>query len=192
MRDPLPLPPQVDLSAISAFDYRRITATGRFRHEQEMLIGPRIHDGDDGYLVVTPLDRPEGASTVLVCRGWIPKRFKLQTSREEGLPRGEVTIEGLLRAAPKKNMFTPDNAPGKGEFYFPDVVQMAALSGSEPIWVEETMGVYRFFVMFVVELTYLAEIELIEGARREGKGIPIGRPPAVHLNNNHAQYIFTW
>jgi surfeit locus 1 family protein len=36
------------------------------------------------------------------------------------------------------------------------------------------------------------EIELFEAARREERGIPIGRPPAVHLNNNHAQYIFTW
>jgi surfeit locus 1 family protein len=142
-REPLPLPPRIDLDAVSAFDYRRITATGRFRHEQEMLIGPRIHDGEDGYLVVTPLDRPEGASTILVCRGWIQKRFKEQASRREGLPLGDVEVEGLLRAAPKKNMFTPDNAPEKGEFYFPDVAQMAILARSEPVWVEETMGAYR-------------------------------------------------
>ena len=58
----------------------------------------------------------------------------------EALPLGVVQIEGLLREPPKKNSFTPDNRPDKGEFYFPDVKQMAELTGAEPIWVEATMG----------------------------------------------------
>lgn len=49
-------------------------------------------------------------------------------------------MEGLLREPWKKNMFTPDNNVAKMEFYFPDVVQMAALSGSQAVWIEETMG----------------------------------------------------
>jgi surfeit locus 1 family protein len=139
-----------------------------------MLIGPRIHDGEDGYLVVTPLER-QGGSMILICRGWIPKKFKLQKDRPMGLPRGEITVEGLLREPWKKNMFTPRNNPGKDEFYFPDVEQMASLTGSEPVWVEETMV-----------------MELMEAYRREERGIPIGRAPEVNLRNNHAQYIFTW
>ena len=105
-----------------------------------MLIGPRIHDGNDGYLVVTPLEREGRGSTVLVNRGWIPKKLKRQADRREGLPRGEVTVEGLLREPWKKNMFTPDNKPELGEFYFPDVQQMARVTGSQPVWIEETMG----------------------------------------------------
>ncbi len=34
-------------------------------------------------------------------------------------------------------MFTPDNRPEKGEFYFPDVEQMARLTGSQAVWVEQ-------------------------------------------------------
>jgi surfeit locus 1 family protein len=139
-----------------------------------MLIGPRIHDGDDGYLVVTPFQRP-GGSKILVNRGWIPKKFKNQRSRPEGLPTGDVTVEGLLREPWKKNMFTPANNPEKDQFYFPDVAQMAGLTGSQPVWVEETM-----------------DMDLLEAYRREEKGIPIGRPAEVNLRNNHAQYIFTW
>jgi surfeit locus 1 family protein len=142
VRDPLPLPPHVDPDAIKDFDYRRIFATGHFRHDQEMLIGPRIHDGSDGYLVVTPLERSGQGTTVLVNRGWIAKKYKNPASRPDGLLSGEVTVEGLLREPWKKNMFTPENSPETREFYFPDVQQMAQLTGSQPVWIEETMGMW--------------------------------------------------
>ncbi|KAG0650238.1 Cytochrome oxidase assembly shy1 [Hyphodiscus hymeniophilus] len=175
VRDPLPLPPHIDPTAINDFDYRRIYASGHFRHDQEMLIGPRMHDGNDGYLVITPLEREGKGTTVLVNRGWIPKKWKEQKSRPDGLPKGEVTVEGLLREPWKKNMFTPDNQPETKAFYFPDVEQMATLTGSQPVWIEETM-----------------EPDLLKAWDREARGIPIGRPGEVNLRNNHAQYIFTW
>ncbi|KAL8925609.1 MAG: hypothetical protein Q9172_002179 [Xanthocarpia lactea] len=140
IKPPLPLPPRIDPEAIKDFDYRKIYTTGQLCHEQEMLIGPRMHDGNDGFLVVTPLERQDGGSTVLVNRGWIPRNKKAQADRREGIPSGQVTVEGLLREPWKKNLFTPDNRPELGEFYFPDVKQMAELTGSEAVWIEETMG----------------------------------------------------
>lgn len=105
-----------------------------------MLIGPRVREGDNGYQVVTPLERADG-STVLVSRGWIAKDKKEHKSRApEALPRGEMSVQGLLRSPWKKNMFTPDNRPEKGEFYFPDVEGMARLVGAQPVWIEETTG----------------------------------------------------
>ncbi|KAM3502176.1 hypothetical protein MY11210_009148 [Beauveria gryllotalpidicola] len=176
VREPLPLPPHIDPSAVhDDFDYRRVVATGRLRHDQEMLIGPRMRDGHDGYMVVTPLERRGGASTILVNRGWISKKHRDPASRPQSLPAGEVTVQGLLRAPWKKNMFTPDNRPEKGEFYFPDVRQMAELTGAQPVWVEATM-----------------EPEYIRMMEYEARGIPFGRPAEVNLRNNHAQYIFTW
>ncbi|TPR05019.1 hypothetical protein CAN33_0032640 [Aspergillus niger] len=150
IKPPLPLPPRVDPSAISEFDYRRVVATGTLRHDQEMLVGPRMREGQDGFFVVTPLER-EGGSTVL------------------------VVVEGLLREPWKKNMFTPDNVPAEGKFYFPDIEQMAELTGSQPVWIEETMVP-----------------DMVEAMDREAKGIPIGRAAEVNLKNNHSQYIFTW
>ncbi|OGE54478.1 hypothetical protein PENARI_c006G03974 [Penicillium arizonense] len=174
VRPPLPLPPRIDPDAISEFDYRRVYATGHFRHDKEMLVGPRMHDGEDGFVVVTPLER-EGQSTVLVNRGWISRKLQNQKDRPQGLPQGEVTVEGLLREPWKKNMFTPDNKPEDGKFYFPDINQMAELSGSQPVWIEQTMVP-----------------DLVESYDREAKGIPIGRAAEVNLRNNHSQYIFTW
>ncbi|KAL9590928.1 MAG: hypothetical protein Q9203_000298 [Teloschistes exilis] len=174
IKPPLPLPPKIDPEAIKDFDYRKISTEGRLKHEQEMLIGPRIRDGNDGYLVVTPLERADGASTVLVNRGWISRDKKAQVDRKEGLPEGRVAVEGLLREPWRKNMFTPQNRPEKGQYYFPDVQQMAMVTGSEPVWIEETM-----------------DPDLLKAWDREAKGIPIGRPAEVNLRNNHAQYIFT-
>ncbi|KAK5077884.1 surf-like protein [Lithohypha guttulata] len=175
VRPPLPLPPRIDPSVIDEFDYRRVYATGTLKHEAEMLVGPRMHDGKDGFFVITPLER-EGGSTILINRGWVSRERRFQQDRDpSSLPRGEVTISGLLREPWKKNVFTPDNNPQQGKFYFPDVAQMARYSGSEPIWIEETMAP-----------------SLLESYNREEKGIPIGRPAEVNLRNNHVQYIVTW
>jgi surfeit locus 1 family protein len=113
-----------------------------------MLIGPRLHDGNDGFLVITPLERGEGASTILVNRGWISREKQYQQDRSPGaLPKGEVTVAGLLRSPWKKNFFTPVNKPEDGKFYFPDVEQMARASGSDPVWIEETMCMPHHYFM---------------------------------------------
>ncbi|KAI9669121.1 MAG: surf-like protein [Alyxoria varia] len=175
VRDPLPLPPTIDPGAIHDFDYRRVYATGRLRHDQEMLIGPRIHDGKDGYLVITPLERGRDQSKILMNRGWIAREKKDQNERRDGLPTGEVTVAGLLREPWKKNIFTPQNIPEKGQFYFPDVQMMAEWTESTPVWIEATL-----------------RPNLSTAIDFESKGIPMGRYPEVNLRNNHTQYIFTW
>ena len=175
IQPPLPLPPTVDLDVIHDFDYRRVYTHGKYRHDQEMLIGPRIRDGIDGFVVVTPLER-EGGCKILVNRGWIAKTKRNSPERMRfGLPLGEVSVQGLLREPLEKNLFTPDNNPEKGEWYFPSVYEMAEASGSEPVWVEATM-----------------QPDLMVAWDREEKGIPIGRPAEVNLRNNHTQYVFTW
>jgi surfeit locus 1 family protein len=183
--------------------------TGRFRHDQEMLVGPRMREGEQGYIVVTPLERDgdEGAK-VLVNRGWISKANMEQSKRRAGLPTGEVRVEGMLRKPWKKNMFTPDNRPETGEFYFPDVKQMAELTGSQAVWVEETMGGFTSFLSFfacfgllwmgiVIWIGLVADASSLEPdyfqlIDYQQRGIPIGRPAEVNLRNTHAQYIFTW
>jgi surfeit locus 1 family protein len=142
---PLELPLRIDPNAIKDFDYRRVYARGVLRHDQEMLIGPRMLEGEEGYTVVTPLERTDERGNkykILCCRGWINKNVVKQWYRKQegALPEGEVVIEGLLREPPPKNMFTPVSNPEKGEWYFPDIQRMAAHTGSQAVWVEETMS----------------------------------------------------
>ncbi|KAI9888778.1 MAG: surf-like protein [Vezdaea aestivalis] len=175
IKEPLPLPMRIDPGAIADFDYRRVFATGVLRHDQEMLVGPRMRDGTEGCLVYTPLERGDASNTILVNRGWISKTLLRQSDRKDGLPQGLVTIQGLLREPPKKNMFTPNNKPEFGKFYFPDIQQMSQHAGSQAVLVEETMTP-----------------DLLKTYEREAKGIPIARTAEVNLRNTHAQYIFTW
>jgi surfeit locus 1 family protein len=98
-------------------------------------------------------------------------------------------------------MFTPENRPDKGEFYFPDVKEMAALTGSQPVWVESTMG-WFCLISFVCYGYYcltrtaadaaVPEPDYFQLMEYQERGIPIGRAAEVNLRNNHAQYIFTW
>ncbi|KAF1365638.1 SURF1-domain-containing protein [Lizonia empirigonia] len=177
---PLELPLRIDESVVASFDYRKVWARGVLRHDQEMLIGPRMLDGEEGYTVVTPLERTDERGNkhkVLCCRGWIKKDAVKQWFRKQNgaLPEGEVVIEGLLRIPPKGNMFTPKNEPEAGKWFFPNVEEMAEWSGSQKVWIEETMTP-----------------DLLTNYEREPKGVPIGRAPTVNLRNNHTQYIFTW
>ncbi len=195
---PLELPLRIDPQAIKDFDYRRVYARGVLRHDQEMLIGPRLLDGEEGYTVVTPLERTDvkgNVHKILCCRGWIKKDASAQWFRKKngGLPEGEVTIEGLLRMPPNGNMFTPKNEPENGKWFFPSVEEMAKWSGSQPVWVEETMSKLHMNDMMAcwVSKNDVAP-DLLTNYEREPKGIPIGRAATVNLRNNHTQYIFTW
>ncbi|KAF3912662.1 hypothetical protein ABW21_db0202553 [Orbilia brochopaga] len=186
-RSPLPLPPVLDISQLPAFDYRRVVTRGVYMHEKEILLGPRLRDGINGYVVITPLDRSlDHGSTILVNRGWISKELKDRRKRwknggEQALPSGEVLVEGLLREQGKRNMFTPENKPEKGEWYFPDISEMAAWVGAggggkvQEVLIEET-----------------SENTVLGMMGREARGIPIGREAAVNIRNNHFQYIVTW
>lgn len=172
---PLPLPANLNVDVISEFDYRRVTATGEFDHAHEMLVGPRLYEGRNGFLVVTPLIRKDG-SKLLVCRGWIEQSFERQSTRPESLVKGPVTVHCLIRKTPKKNMFTPDPKPEIGRYYFMDIPEMASRTGSQPIYLQELED---------RESELLPEMAAM-------RGIPIGAPPKVEFRNTHFQYIMTW
>ncbi|MEM9441734.1 MAG: SURF1 family cytochrome oxidase biogenesis protein, partial [Pseudomonadota bacterium] len=63
---PTPLPSQ--LTDPTAFEFRRVTLTGVFRHDLEMLYGAKARQSVIGQQILTPLIREDG-SAVLVDRG---------------------------------------------------------------------------------------------------------------------------
>ncbi|KAK9464572.1 SURF1 family-domain-containing protein [Lipomyces arxii] len=177
---PLILPPEVNPEVAATMQYRRVIAKGKFLHDKEILVGPRLYEGENGYNVITPLQRENG-TTILVNRGWIRKDMADRRKRNpKALPTEATYVEGLIKLPANRNYFTPDNEPEKGLFFFVDVPEFAKMTGSQPVIIEELDTQYT-------EADTFSTWEVLAMA-----GIPIGRPPRIDLKNNHAQYIATW
>lgn len=149
--------------------YRRVTVTGRFLHEKELLIGPRPRDGRAGWHVVTPLERADGG-IVLVDRGWVPNEMKDPRTRAVGQIGGAVRLIGFLRSAGRRGSFVPDNDPVKDEWHWIDPAAMAAHLGLDrvaPYWIARAR----------------------DGQQEAG---PVGVDRVAMPPNNHLGYAVTW
>ncbi|KIU15787.1 SURF1 family protein [Mycolicibacterium llatzerense] len=127
--EPVPLTsvlPHQDSSAPDA-QWRRLTATGHYRPEAQVLVRLRTDDGDPSYEVLTPF-AVDGGPTVLVNRGYI--------KAGEGVPPfaapppGTVTITGRLRdAEPVMSGKEPFKQDGITQVYSISSTQIAQLTG---------------------------------------------------------------
>jgi surfeit locus 1 family protein len=165
--DPVPLPARV--ADPGAWDYRRVTVAGRFRHELEMPISARTLDGRIGYHLVTPLEREDGPP-VLVDRGWIPVDRLDPASRPGSRPEGPVHLAGIARVPPPPGWFQPDNRPGDNVWYWIDLDAMAARAG----------------------LGAAAPVIVEAGPGPDPAALPVGGRTRLSVPNNHLQYALTW
>ncbi|KAG2208420.1 hypothetical protein INT46_009621 [Mucor plumbeus] len=174
-REAIPLPKRINANVLDEYEYRKVYAKGHYRHDEEILLGPRTRgDGNAGYFVITPFERDNG-TTILVKRGWISPDKKDQKLRPESLETGEVEVIGLIRVNEERNTFTPDNDIKRNQWYWADVDTIAKMFNAQPIMIER-----------VSELSPSREYALIE------KGIPVGRSPTVEVRNHHLNYLITW
>lgn len=156
----------------SAGDSLPVRLCGAFEHDKEMLVGPRQHEGQTGFHVITPFVVQN--TRILVNRGWISKSLAVTTLRRRTMTANNHVINGLIRRKTASNYFTPENLYEKNEFYFVDIGEMSKRTDSCEIFVEATRDASFSTDEF------------------ETNGVPIGRPHEVLLRNNHMQYIFTW
>ena len=70
--------------------FQRVSVVGRYESEHQFLLDNRTNNGNPGYEVLTPFDRPNG-HTVLVDRGWVPF-----TGSRARLPDVSLTTTGPL------------------------------------------------------------------------------------------------
>jgi len=87
--------PHQDSSAREA-QWRRVTATGHYRPDGEVLVRLRIDDGNPSYEVLTPFAVDNGP-TVLVNRGYVKAGENSAVTPFAAPPTGAVTITGRLR-----------------------------------------------------------------------------------------------
>ncbi len=78
--------------------FQRVTVVGRFDPEHQFLLDNRTNNGNPGYEVLTPLDRPDG-HIVLVDRGWVPF-----TGSRARLPNVALQITGPVKVTGRADL----------------------------------------------------------------------------------------
>ncbi len=153
-----------------AFDFRKVSARGTFRHDLEQLFGAYAIGGEVGHHVLTPLIRPDGPA-ILVDRGWVPADKAHPAAHRQGQPAGEVEVNGIARyrADGAPGWFTPANQPADALWFTYDLPALEAALGLE-----------------------LLPVVLEADATPNDGGLPLGGQTQAALPNNHLQYVITW
>lgn len=79
----------------AALEFRRVTVTGRYRVDEEVLQRGQQYRNEAGFDVLTPLELDAGG-VVLVRRGWVPSAYSEPPVDEAAPPSGSVTVTGVL------------------------------------------------------------------------------------------------
>lgn len=173
---PVALPARADWAALRPddYEYRRVTATGRFDHADEVHVyrpliearGPYHGLGD---LVLTPF-RLESGGTVVVDRGFVPNEKLDPSSRTAGQVAGEVTLTGLMRSPQDRNSFTPADDVVRNQWFTVDPAAIARLFHIDDA------------APFVIDAD----------AGQSPGGLPQGGETVLDFPNNHLSYALTW
>jgi surfeit locus 1 family protein len=135
------LEPEVRLVSVlenpDALRFRRVIARGHYEPEQQILIDNRVHQGQAGYHVLTPLRLEDSSVRVLVNRGWVPLGQDRAVLPLIETPRGMVEVRGLA-AVPQTKGFHLGGAKPPGE-------------GWQPVWQYLDLDVFRNNVAFPVQ-----------------------------------------
>jgi len=111
------------VSAANPAPFANMIASGRFRHDLELLLGSEVRGTTLGAALITPLER-EGAPALLVERGWVPLD-RAGVSRPEGL----VTVQGYMRPAERPGLLSAADSPASRRFHNFDIPAMGAAIG---------------------------------------------------------------
>lgn len=112
--------------------YQRVAARGTYDALHQFLIDNRVHAGQPGVHVLTPLVLADG-SAVLVNRGWLPlepSRRTLPAVAVDGEPR---LVSGRIDELPRTPIELPARISGDWPklMQYPRIEELAALLGRE-------------------------------------------------------------
>ncbi|XP_069914703.1 surfeit locus protein 1 isoform X2 [Oryctolagus cuniculus] len=180
MAEPIPLP--ADPMELRGLEYRPVKVRGHFDHSKELYMMPRTmvdpareareagrisSSTESGAYVVTPFHCTDLGVTILVNRGFVPRRRLNPDTRQKGQVEGEVDLVGMVRLTETRKPFVPENNPERNHWHYRDLEAMARAAGSEPVFIDADF-------------------------KSTIPGGPIGGQTRVTLRNEHLQYIVTW
>lgn len=160
--------------------YRRVTVTGRFRHEAEAYLfhvagdsrqADRNRPSGQGYFVLTPLVLADG-TTVVVNRGFVPTERRDPATRAQGQVPGDVTVTGLIRFPEARSTFAAVDDTVRRIFYTRDLAAIARAQG--------------------LEANATAPFSVDADATPVPGGWPVGGETRLSFANRHLEYAVTW
>ncbi|XP_077904708.1 surfeit locus protein 1 isoform X1 [Ictidomys tridecemlineatus] len=180
MADPVPLP--ADPIELQNLEYRPVKVRGHFDHSKELYMMPRTmvdpareareagrisSSTESGAYVVTPFHCTDLGVTILVNRGFVPRKKVNPETRQKGQVEGEVDLVGMVRLTETRKPFVPENNPERNHWHYRDLEAMARVTGADPVFIDADF-------------------------QSTVPGGPIGGQTRVTLRNEHMQYIITW
>ncbi|XP_032129156.1 surfeit locus protein 1-like, partial [Sapajus apella] len=180
LAEPVPLP--ADPVELKNLEYRPVKVRGCFDHSKELYMMPRTmvdpareareagrisSSAETGAYVVTPFHCADLGITILVNRGFVPRKKVNPETRQKGQIEGEVDLVGTVRLTETRKTFVPENNPERNHWHYRDLEAMARITGAEPIFIDADF-------------------------KSTVPGGPIGGQTRVTLRNEHLQYIITW
>ncbi len=105
----------IDFKALTpdtaAGHYRRVSASGRFDYDHQIVYAGRSRQGSPGVYLITPMRVAGGDTLVMVNRGWVysPDAGSVDESRWREADSNSVTgyVETYVAAEPRANPATP-------------------------------------------------------------------------------------
>nr|XP_012637460.1 surfeit locus protein 1 isoform X3 [Microcebus murinus] len=149
LAEPIPLP--ADPVELKALEYRPVKVRGHFDHSKELYMMPRTmvdpareaqeagrisSSAESGAYVITPFHCPDLGITILVNRGFVPRKKVNPDTRRKGQIEGEVDLVGMVRLTETRKPFVPENNPERNHWYFRDLEAMARITGADPIFID--------------------------------------------------------
>lgn len=152
-------------------EFRRVSATGSYVTEQEVLWQARTRDGRSGHDVLTPLQ--VGGRAVMVDRGWVPIDATGPPVAEAAPARGEVEIVGVIRPGQERSGLGPID-PDTGDLERVSRVDIPKLQR------QVDLELYPFYIL----------LEADDPPPRSG--LPLVQPIPVSESGPHLGYAVQW
>jgi surfeit locus 1 family protein len=89
---------------VDAHRFRRITLSGRYRADVQVLLDNMTRDGRVGYEVLTPFAVNGFDRLVVVNRGWVPAAASRDELPDIGLADAAVTLRGRIDRLPRAGL----------------------------------------------------------------------------------------
>ncbi len=178
---PRPLPP-TGVPADS-LDAARFIVRGWFDQRNQIVLVNRVHGGEPGVEIVTPMKPEDGSEVLLVNRGWVPAADAATANPADYPAPGLQTAVGLLSRIPQvvrpsTTLWRPNPPPGP----FPDSGQIHVRS-TPRLDFDEVNNEFPYMVRGVI----LRELSTPGDA-----GLPARAEARLYDETIHKSYAAQW